>query len=86
MYELYDEQSKTEFYHHESNNNKNNNIKNDDSMSWYMYMQVILFKKSHIINLLVTSIAWSLRENIRPRFFMYRQCLAGSVRTVETSV
>ena len=32
---------------------------------------------SHIIKLLLTSTAWSLRENIRPRSFMYGPCLTG---------
>ena len=56
MYESDDEQSKREFYYHESNNNKNNNIENDDFMSRY---------NNHIINLLLTWTAWSLRENIK---------------------
>ena len=52
------------FLLYESNNNNNNNIENNDSMSRYTYVR-------YVINLLLTSIAWSLRENIRPRSFMY---------------
>ena len=71
MYESDDEQSKREFYHHESNNNKNNNIENDDSMSYCL-------KKPY--NKSLINLDWSLRENIRPRSFMYRPRFAGSVR------
>ena len=66
MYESDDEQSKREFYYHESNNNMNNNIENDDFVSRYIRMYGMLVKKV-VMNLLLTSTAWSLRENIRPR-------------------
>ena len=58
------DQSKREFYYHEGYNNRNKNIENDDSMSRYTFVRYVVLK-SHIINgLLLTSIAWSLRENI----------------------
>ena len=61
--------------YHESNNKKNKNIENDDSVMLYVCKVCMLFKKSHIINLLLTSTAWPLRENIRPRsFLLYGQC------------
>ena len=67
MYEYSDdEQSKREFYYHDSNNNKNNDIENDNSMPLYTVRKVCCLK-SHIINLLLTSTALSLRENIKSR-------------------
>ena len=66
MYESDDEQSKREFYYHESNNNMNYNIENDDFVSRYIRMYGMLVKKV-VMNFLLTSTAWSLRENIRPR-------------------
>ena len=39
-----------------------------------------------IINLLLTLSAWSLRENIRPRSFMYGPLPTGLIRTVKTLV
>ena len=65
MYELDVEQSKREFYYHESDNNMKNNIENDDSMS--RVCKVCCLKRN-ITNLLLTSTAWSLRKNIRPRY------------------
>ena len=56
-------------------------ILNDNSMS--RYTVGMLLKKA--INFLLTSIAWSLRENIRPSSFMYGPRPASSVRTVKTS-
>ena len=75
MYESDDEQSKREFYYHESNNknNKNNNIENDDFMLCYIYVCKIQY-----MYVLLTSTAWSLRENIRPQSFMYRPRATGS--------
>ena len=50
--------------------NNNNNL----HWKWRFYVTLYVCKvcclKSHIINLLLTSTAWSLRENIRPRSFM----------------
>ena len=46
-----------------------------------MYVCKVCCLKSHIINLILTSTAWSSRENIRGRSFTY-----GLVRTVKTSV
>ena len=64
MYEATNDQSKREFYYHERYNNRNKNIENDDSTSRYKFVRYVVLK-SHIINgLLLTSIAWSLRENI----------------------
>ena len=61
-----------------------------------LYVCKVCCLKSYIINLLLTSTAWSLRENIRPRPFMYGPRPTGPrptgprpsglVRTVKTSV
>ena len=77
MYELDVEQSKREFYYHESDNNMKNNIENDDSMS--RVCKVCCLKRN-ITNLLLTSTAWSLRKNIRPRLLCTH--LALRVRSV----
>ena len=71
MYKSNDEQFKRVLYYHESNNNKNNNIENDDSLSRYNICKVCCLKKPHNEPLTITSIAWSFRENIRPRSLMY---------------
>ena len=71
MYESHDEQSKREFYYNESNNNKKNNFENDGSVTLYICNVCLKSKK---INLLLTSTAWSLREN------MYAPRRAGSVQ------
>ena len=45
-------------------NNKNNNIENYDFMSRYTHVRYVVFK-SPLINLLLASTTWSLRDNIK---------------------